>query len=94
MTDEDQLTIDRAFDSAHRLAAASVNYRARIRGRWRVVGRYDTAHNVPHLHCFWKAGNPVRPLAGLGAGEMVDRAKRDHLRNWAKYRARMEANLS
>ena len=90
LTDEDHITMDLGFDAAHELVDGCINYSARIHERWVEVGRYDTAHGVPHVHRFWMSPESIRPLPGMPVREFIDRGMRDFLQHWPKYRARME----
>lgn len=91
LTDKDRITIDMGFGATHVMIDASVNYVAKLQGRWVEIGRYDNAHGAPHVHRFGKPSKVPRPLSFLSVLEMVERGKRDFLGNWPKYRALMEA---
>lgn len=91
LSDQDYVTIDMGFDPPNEMVDACVNYVASIRGQWTEVGRYDTAHGIPHVHRFWLGAESVRPLPGLSPHELVETGKRDFLMNWQRYRSRLEA---
>lgn len=78
----------------------TVNYRARIRGKWTEVVRYDTAHGHLHIHRFWRdeqgqienLDDPGQPKGVYNAE--LDAAEEDLVENWRTYRQRMEEGLS
>lgn len=92
--------IDIAFEvDQGDIVGFTVNYRARIGGRWVEVVRYDTAYGYLHMHRFWRdEEHQIEDLddasdpKGVYNAEL-DQAEEDLVNNWRTYRRRMEANL-
>lgn len=90
LSEHDELIVELGFAAPGQLSEASIQYRARIRGTWVEVGRYDNAHGLPHRHRFWRepAQTPLR--GAMSATDLVQAAKSDFRRNWRTYRRWME----
>lgn len=61
VTDEDLVTRDFGF-AGRKLVDVSLNYSARIEGKWREIARYDNAHGIFHFHRFWLPQNEIRTV--------------------------------
>lgn len=98
ITGDDRLDIEIEVE-AGKVLGFTVNYRARIDGRWEEVVRYDTAHGHLHVHRFWRPeGEQVEALDDPNDPKGVynadlDAAEEDLVENWRTYRRRMERNL-
>ena len=57
-----------------------------VRGAWKEVVRYDTAHGYAHVDRFNLKGRKKKQRLGLGFNEALTRAERDIKQNWATYR--------
>lgn len=98
ITPEDRIGVEIEVHAGD-VVAFTVNYRARIRGRWVQVVRYDTAHGHLHVHRFWRdeddqienLDDPTRPKGVYNAE--LDAAEEDLVKHWPTYRRRMEESL-
>lgn len=73
----------------------SIQYKAFIKGKWRAVIRYDTAHGHLHVHRGWRGGEiePLPQLQGLPYKSSLPWVKDDLKKNWEKYRTLVEDTL-
>jgi hypothetical protein len=69
----------------------SVQYRARIRGEWRAIVRFDTAHRHAHQDVSYPDGTQeTRELEIDDYGVALTYALRDVQARWESYRNRYE----
>ena len=87
LTPDDLITME-IGRMANTVVDVSFNYRARIRGAWVEVARFDNAHGAPHLHRFWVPDTRLLHFRSLAA--FASHAQNDLIANWAKYRRLME----
>lgn len=92
LSEDDEVIVDLGFSAPGVLSEVSVNYRARIRGEWMEVLRYDNAHGLPHRHRFWMTPPESALPAAISATRLVQVAKTDLYQNWLHYRRSMEAS--
>lgn len=97
ITPDDRIDVELEVDAGD-VVAFTANYRARIRGEWVEVVRYDTAHGHLHIQRFWhdddrieNVEDPSQPK-GVYSAEL-DAAEEDLVQNWRSYRQRMEESL-
>ncbi len=73
-----------------RLVEFVMNYRAKIKGTWREVIRYDTHHEKLHVHRFWRASDKQIEILEESQSEdywpHFNEAFQDIDKNWHRYR--------
>ena len=74
----------------------SIQYKAFIKGEWRQVIRYDTAHGHLHVHKAWKGGKgePLPQLHGIPYKASLPWVKNDLKENWERYRKKVEETIN
>ena len=65
-----------------------VQLEVQIRGEWKPVLRYDTAHRFAHIDRYNLKGRVKKEQLALSFGEALTRAERDIKQNWLTYRER------
>jgi hypothetical protein len=67
----------------------TVQYEARVDGRWRPVVRYDSSHDTPHRDTLDGDGRVIDKLwlPTLPLKQALDYARDDLKANWSRYRA-------
>ena len=71
-----------------RVIRFSVQLEIEIKGRWRGVIRYDTAHGYAHIDRFNLRRKRTKERLQLSFSEALTRAERDMKENWWSYRER------
>ena len=72
----------------------AVQYLARIKGEWRPIVRFDTAHGRPHMDISHPDGTQeTRALNFYSYGTALTYAIRDVQQRWEFYRERYEREL-
>ena len=66
----------------------AVQLEVRIRGTWKVVVRYDTAHGFAHTDRYNLRGRSTKARLELSFAGALTRAERDIKQNWRIYRER------
>lgn len=75
LTEEDRAHV--SFDKERgRISSFSVNYSARIDGRWREVFRIDNCHGRPHMHRYYLLRKQLRVELGDSNEGAFTEAKR------------------
>lgn len=96
LTHEDRIDV-RLRRNRNRVIDFTLNYRARLDGRWKEIIRYDTAHHQPlHRHRFWPPHEGEKDCLQTHAKQDYSQEFtrwRRHLRtHWREYRQRSEAH--
>ena len=65
-----------------------VQLEVEVRGAWKPVIRYDTAHGYAHIDRYNLRGRTEKEQLALSFGEVLARAERDIKQNWSVYRER------
>ena len=72
-----------------------IQYEALIGGQWHAIVRYDTAHEAPHRDILQPDGMQIKEFyPGYSKAEILTIGQRDILRNWARYRAQYEQEMT
>ena len=71
-----------------RVVEFSLQLEVEVRGTWREVIRYDTAHGFAHIDRFTLTGKRTKEWLRLHYGEALTRAERDLKQRWFTYRER------
>ncbi len=90
LTEDDEILVH--LERAGRVVVMfGVQYRARIRGEWRAIVRFDTAHGHAHQDvCYPDGSQDTRELDLDDYGVALTHALRDVKARWEFYRQRYE----
>ena len=85
--------VDTRIRHYHRTATGNVvrfviQLEVEVKGRWRPVVRYDTAHGYAHVYRINLEGKRKKEKLDLNFGAALSRAERDIKQNWWSYRER------
>ena len=94
LTLEDILEVHLELEGSN-LVNFSIQYKAFIKGEWRQVIRYDTAHGHLHVLRAWREGEgePVSHLHGIPYKASLPWVKKDLKDNWERYRKFVEESI-
>ena len=98
LTHEDKLDVTLVLTREHgkkQIKEFAVSYRAKVKGRWREVIRYDTAHGYLHVQKFWRTDKPI-PLPELEIlpyDKLIRQFVDEITDNMYRYRSYIESKL-
>jgi hypothetical protein len=62
-----------------------IQLEARVKGRWRPVVRYDSAHGQAHRHVYRARKKSTREALNLNLADALTFAEGDMKQNWRRY---------
>jgi len=91
LTPEDLLDVTLHIEKQE-LIKFALNYRALIRGVWRVVYRVDNFHGFLHEQKFWRSPKPVRIESKKTLSEEIKHYRHQIMISYQRYRWYYEEN--
>jgi len=85
LTDEDRIHVS-FTQNRGKILKFSINYSARISGRWREIFRVDNCHGVPHTHRYYMHRKQFRVELGENNEQVFTNAKKYVVLNFLKIR--------
>lgn len=79
------------FSKEGKIKKFSIQYEAYIKGRWRPIVRYDTAHGFAHKDLIYPDGSKrIISFPNAEYSTILTEGEADLIENWRKYRERFE----